>query len=86
MRCFMKTLESSQLRSGMAKALDSVAHSGERIAISRRGKRVAALVSVEDLALLEALEDQVDRSLAKTALSERGSIPLANVKKALKLK
>lgn len=81
----MKTLESSQLRSGMAEALNSVAFAGERIAISRHGKKVAVLVSVDDLAVLEAVEEQLDRSLAKKALKEKGSIPWASVKKALGL-
>ncbi len=82
----MTTLKSSQLRSGMAEALDSVFSAGERIAISRRGKLVAVLVPVEDLALLEAVENKLDRSHAKKALKERGSVPWASVKKALKLK
>jgi prevent-host-death family protein len=70
----------------MAEALNSVAFAGERIAISRHGKKVAVLVSVDDFALLEALEDQLDRSHAKKPLKERGSVPWASVKKALGLK
>jgi prevent-host-death family protein len=82
----MKTLESSQLRQQIADALNTVAYAGERIAINRHGKRVAVLVPVEDLAVLEAIEDRVDVALAKKALKEKGSIPWAKVKKNLRLK
>ena len=37
-----------------------VAYKGERIVLERHGKDVAALVSVEDLELLEELEDRTD--------------------------
>ena len=81
----MKTVEASQLRQGIADALNSVAFAGERIAINRHGKRVAVLVPIDDLALLEALEDRLDVQLAKQALKEKGTIPWAQVKKALGL-
>ncbi|HEY4235584.1 MAG TPA: type II toxin-antitoxin system Phd/YefM family antitoxin [Lacipirellulaceae bacterium] len=82
----MKTLEASQLRQEISDALNTVAYSGERIAISRHGKRVAVLVPVDDLALLEAVEDRIDLALAKKALKEKGSIPWSRVKKELGLK
>ncbi len=81
----MKTVEASQLRQGFSEALNTVAFAGERIAINRHGKRVAVLVSVDDLALLEALEDRLDVQLAKRALKEKGSIPWTKVKKSLGL-
>ena len=42
---------------------------------------VAALVSVEDLALLEELENQADIRAAKKALKEKGGITLDEYKK-----
>ena len=48
-----------------------MAYRGERIAIHRHGKKVAVLVPVEDLAMLEALEDRIDVALAKKALRTR---------------
>lgn len=81
----MKTLEASQLRQAISNALNTVAYTGERIAINRHGKRVAILISLDDLALLEALEDRVDLALAKKALQEKGSIPWPRVKKELGL-
>ena len=82
----MQTLDASRIRQDFSDALNTVAFSGERIIISRHGKQVAVLVSVDDLAMLQALEDQMDVTLAKKALKEKKSIPWAQVKKKLKLK
>ena len=81
----MKTIEASQLRQGFSDALNTVAYAGERIAINRHGKRVAVLVPVDDLAMLEALEDRIDVALAKKALKEKGAIPWSRAKKKLGL-
>ena len=82
----MKTLEASQLRQGISDAMNTVAYTGQRISIRRHGKPVAVLVTVEDAAVLEAMEDRFDVAAAKKALKEKGSIPWAEVKKRLGLK
>jgi prevent-host-death family protein len=82
----MKTLEASQLRQGISDALNTVAYTGDRIRIRRHGKVVAVLVSVDDAALLDALEDRLDVVAAKKALKEEGSVPWAEVKKRLGIK
>ncbi len=43
---------------------------GERIVLHRRGKNIAALVLVEDLALLEELEERLDAEDFRTAKEE----------------
>ena len=58
---------------------------GERIVIRRHGKRIAVLLPVDDLELLEAIEDRVDLALAKKALKEKGRIPWGQAKKELGL-
>ena len=45
-------LSFSEFRKEMAEYLDRVKYRGERIVIHRRGRDVAALISLEDLALL----------------------------------
>lgn len=70
----------AELRNNMADALNRVAYQGERIILERRGKGVAALVSMEDLALLEALEDREDVQAARKVLAEmkrKGEQPLS---------
>lgn len=81
----MTRLAASSLRQKLADALNRVAYRGERIVLERRGKNVAALVSLEDLALLEALEDRMDLEAAREALQEPGSVPWAAVKARLGL-
>jgi prevent-host-death family protein len=59
---------------------------GERIILHRNKKDVAAIVSMEDLALLEDLEDRMDRGAIREALKEPGSIPWEQVKADLGLR
>ena len=60
----------AEIRNNMADALNRVAYQGERVILERRGKGVAALVSMEDLAVLEAIEDREDVKAARKALAE----------------
>ncbi|MEW6252680.1 MAG: type II toxin-antitoxin system prevent-host-death family antitoxin [Planctomycetota bacterium] len=81
----MTRLAASSLRETLADALNRVAYKGERIVLARRGKDMAALVSIEDLALLNALEDRIDLEAAREALEEPGSVPWEAVKARLGL-
>ena len=80
-----------EVRDNLADALNRVAYQGERIVLERRGKGVAVLVSMDDLALLEAVEDREDVKAARKVLAdmkrkgEKG-IPLAEVKQRLGIK
>jgi prevent-host-death family protein len=69
------------IRHNLADAINRVAYAGERIILERRGKGVAALVSIDDLALLEELENQADIRAARKALKEKGGITLDEYKK-----
>src|SRR4051794_33790447 len=57
------------VRSRLADTINRVRYQGERVVLKRRGKGVAALVSMEDLAELERHEDEqlVDEALAAEA-------------------
>jgi PHD/YefM family antitoxin component YafN of YafNO toxin-antitoxin module len=70
----------------LASAISRVADTGERVVLTRRRKGVAALVSMEDLAVLERLEDEADLRAARKARKEKGSVSLAEVKKRLGMK
>lgn len=67
----------SELREGLSDFLNRVQYRGERVVVHRRGKDAAALVSLEDLELLERLEDQALAEMAREAREEGGaSVPL----------
>jgi PHD/YefM family antitoxin component YafN of YafNO toxin-antitoxin module len=62
------------------------ARRGRRFLLERQNWPVAAIVSVEDLALLEAFEDQRDLEDARRGLAEyaeKGAIPWEQVKAEL---
>ena len=84
----MTRLAAGQVRKGFADALNRVAYGRERIVLHRRGKNVAAMVPVEDLALLEELETRLDLEEARGALAEarkKGTISWEKLKAELGL-
>jgi prevent-host-death family protein len=76
----MTRLTASAVRDALGDTLNRVAYRGERIILERHGKAVAALVSVEDLSLLEALEDRLDMQAARRAQRETGAVPYEEVR------
>lgn len=79
-----------EVRSKLADTINRVAYQGQRVVLRRHGKSMAALVSMDDLALLEKLEEKIDVREAKKALAEMKRnnaqpIPLHQVKKKLGL-
>ena len=65
----MSTLKASQTRIP-PDTFNRVAYQGERVRIERRGGKPVYLVSEEDLALLEKLEDRYWAEEGKRALKE----------------
>jgi PHD/YefM family antitoxin component YafN of YafNO toxin-antitoxin module len=57
-------------------AFNRVAYKGERIRVERRGGPSVVIISEEDAALLEALEDRLDLEEARKALA-KGRKPVA---------
>src|SRR2546426_4701247 len=47
-------------RKDLADVLNRAAYGKERVVLTRRGKDVAAIVSIDDLNMLEAIEDHMD--------------------------
>src|SRR3989304_3116964 len=84
----MTRLAAGAVRKDFADALNRVAYGRERIVLHRRGKNVAAMVPVEDLALLEELETRLDLEEARAALAEarkKGTISWEKLKAELGL-
>lgn len=60
----------------------------ERVYVTKHGKRVAALVPVEDAELLEALEDRLDLAAIKKAradIAQHGTVPFEELAEELGL-
>jgi len=64
----------------MADIMAQVAHAGLRFVVERKGRPMMALVSIEDLRRLEALEEARDSELLRRAkAASRGTVPLDQV-------
>ncbi len=72
----MKKMKAVEARTNFAETINMVAYGGERIVIHRHGKDIAAFVSLEDLALLEALEDKLDVEEA-LIVESKGESPIS---------
>jgi prevent-host-death family protein len=73
-------------REKFLEVLERAANKKERIVITRGKKKLAAIVPMEDMDLLERWEDEIDVRDAKKALREKGkSIPWTQIKKDLGL-
>ncbi len=73
-------------RKGISEAISRVASTGARIVIQQWGKPMAALVSLNDLRMIETLEDQIDVEAARKALADpknRKRIPWRRVRATL---
>ena len=84
----MARLAAGQVRKSFADTLNRVAYGKERLVLHRRGKNVAAMVPVEDLALLEELETRLDLEEVRAALAEtrkKGTISWEKLKAELGL-
>ncbi len=67
-----KTITTADARKNFADIVNTVAYRKEPIVLTRRGQEIAALISIEELQLLQKIEDHVDIKDAKKALEEPG--------------
>ncbi len=67
----MIRVSTSDLRKDTADVLNKVAYGGDRVALQRRGKDVAVIVSVEDYELLKVIEDKADLEMIRK-IKEKG--------------
>jgi len=76
-----REISTTEIRDQLADALNRVAYGGERIILKRRNKEIAALVHIDDLAVLEELENKADLKAARKARKEKGGITLEEYKR-----
>jgi prevent-host-death family protein len=75
-------------RAQFSEIINRAAFGKERVTLTRRGKEIVAVVPIEDVKLLEALEDKVDLEEARAALAEakkKGTVSWEKIKKELGL-
>jgi PHD/YefM family antitoxin component YafN of YafNO toxin-antitoxin module len=75
----------SQVRSEFSEILNRLLYQGERVTIERHGKKIAAMITVEDLELLQLLEDHLDLEAIRKARIESGTTPWEDIKVELGL-
>jgi len=78
----MTTLSTTEAQEKFSELLRRVAADKERIILTRAGEELVAVVPLEDLARVEALEDREDLEAAREALREardKGTISLADL-------
>ena len=84
----MSTVSTVQARGNFSDVVNRSAYGKERVVLTRRGKGIAAVVPIEDLRLLEAIEDRLDLEDIEKALANpknKKAIPWNKVKKELGL-
>ena len=82
----MDALSMATVRKDLAELIGKVQYRKERMIITRHDKPVAALVPVDDAALLEKLEDRLDLVEALEAIDdydENGGVSLERLKAEL---
>ena len=82
----MTTMPVTTAREELAEIVNRVAYGKERVCLTRHGKDVACLVSVEEAELLALIEDRLDLSDALDALAElreQGSVSWDDLKAEL---
>ena len=66
------TISTADARKNFADIVNKVAYGKESVVLTRRGQKIAALVSMDELELLQYIEDHLDIEDAKKALAEPG--------------
>jgi len=84
----MTVISTVKARENFSDLVNRSAYGKERVVLTRRGKGVVAVVPIEDLKLLEAMEDRLDIEDIEKALADpenKRAIPWDKVKKDLGL-
>lgn len=66
------TISTADARKNFADIVNKVAYSKEPVILTRRGRGIAALISIDELELLQQIENYIDIEDAKKALNEPG--------------
>jgi prevent-host-death family protein len=84
----MAEVSTVEARAQFSEIINRAAFGKERMILTRRGKEIVAVVPIEDVRLLQALEDKIDLEEARAALAEakkKGTVSWNKIKKDLGL-
>ena len=79
----MASITTVLARNDFSSVLNRAAFGKERVILMRRGKAIAALVPLEDLALLQSLEDKLDSTAvlaSRKEIRKKGTKSLAQLR------
>lgn len=82
------TVSTRDARENFSDVINRAAYGKERVILTRRGKALVAVVPMDDINVLEALEDKIDLVDALTSLreaEEKGTVSLEELKRELGL-
>jgi prevent-host-death family protein len=65
----MSEVPISEARDHLGELVSKAEHTQERIVLTRHGKAVAAVISIDELRALESAEDEADLAAAREALA-----------------
>lgn len=68
----VRTVPMSEARDDFAGLVNRAAYGQERVVLMRHGKPIAAIISADELAYFEELEDRDDLLAAQAAIDEGG--------------
>lgn len=66
------TVSTAEARKKLAEIVNKVAYGNEPVVLTRRGVAIAALISMQELELLQLIEDHIDIEDARKAFEEQG--------------
>ena len=87
----MSKMSAKMVQENLEGIIDQVLKDYDRVIITRKGKKVAAIIHIEDLKFLVEIEDRIDARLVEEALAEMKEkhlqpIPWEKVKKEIRKK
>jgi prevent-host-death family protein len=82
----MSEMTLTEARQHLADVVNRAAYTGEGIYLTRHGRRLAAIVPVEALDAIEAIEDHIDLEAAEESYAEAGEdVTLDQLREELRL-
>jgi prevent-host-death family protein len=73
----LSSVSTNELRANLSETVGRAAFGGEPVLIERRGRKIAAIVSIDDLVLLERMRQRRDEAVAQELPKDQSQIGAA---------